>query len=287
MKLRHSAFWLVPIVGLVLACAGTSAASAFTPPSITQLDPRIESRVDRLLSQLTQEEKISLVSGADVMHTHAIPRLGIPVLKFSDASAGVRCWGPSTAYPAPALLAATWDADAADEMGLSVGRDCRARGVHVLLGPGVNIYREAQNGRNFEYLGEDPFLASILATHYVRGLQSQGVAGCVKHFAVNEQETQRGSVNEIVSKRALEEIYFPPFRAAIEQGGVWTAMAAYNKVNGDWCTAQPLLADRHTPRLVALSWIADVRLGRGARHPARSQRRHRPGDERGSDDVLQ
>ena len=154
---------------------------------------------------------------------------------------GTRCWGPSTAYPAGAMLVSTWDPDLAQQEGRALGRDARSRGVHVVLGPGVNIYREAQNGRNFEYFGEDPFLASQIVTGYIRGVQSQGVAVSVKHFAVNGQESQRGSVDTIVSRRALEEIYLPPFKAAIQESGAWTVMAAYNKVNGDWCTANKFL----------------------------------------------
>lgn len=213
----------------------------FTPPSVTQLDPKTEARVSSLLAQMTTEEKIGLIGGPSYMNTQGIPRLGIPLLKFSDGPVGVRCWGQSTAYPACALLAATWDPAAALAMGRAIGRDARARGVHVVLGPGMNIYREAQNGRNFEYLGEDPFLASSMAVNYVRGLQSQDVAACIKHFVANEQETQRGSVNTIVSRRALEEIYFPPFKAAVEEGNAWTAMAAYNKVNGQYCTENTFL----------------------------------------------
>lgn len=213
----------------------------FTTPSVTQLDPQVEVRIASLLGQMTTEEKISLISGATDMGTQAIPRLGIPALKFSDGPLGVRCYGQSTAYPAGALLAATWDPAAALAMGRAIGRDARARGVHVMLGPAMNIYREAQDGRNFEYLGEDPFLASSMAVNYVRGLQSQGVAACIKHFVANGQEIQRNSVDTIVSRRALEEIYFPPFKAAIEEGNAWTAMAAYNKVNGEWCTANSFL----------------------------------------------
>ena len=235
--------WLLAVV-IVFQSAllgGRATADDFVPPSSTQPDAKIEARVADLLGKLTQDEKIDLLSGTDWMHTQGVPRLGIPALKFSDATAGVRCWGSSTAYPAPVLLAATWDSALAQEMGRSVGRDARARGVNVVLGPGVNICREAQNGRNFEYMGEDPMLASVMATGYIRGMQGQGVAACVKHFAVNEEETERGSMNMIVSNRALQEIYLPPFRAAVEQGHAWTAMAAYNKVNGDWCTANKFL----------------------------------------------
>jgi beta-glucosidase len=224
---------LVPLAG--------AARADFTPPSVTQLDPKIEALVDGLLKQLTVGEKIDLISGTDIMHTAGVPRLGIPALKFSDGPVGVRCWGKTTAYPAGALLASTWDPDMALAEGVALGRDARSRGVDILLAPGMNIYREAQNGRNFEYLGEDPCLASAMAVNYVRGVQSQGVAACVKHFVANGQEWNRFKVDTIVSRRALEEIYFPPFKAAIQQGNAWTAMAAYNKVNGEWCTANKFL----------------------------------------------
>ncbi len=229
------------LVFSVLASLPVALRADFTPPSVTQLDPKVEARVNGLLGQLTTEEKIDLISGTDVMHTAGVPRLGIPALKFSDGPVGVRCWGKSTAYPAGALLAATWDPAMALAEGVALGRDARSRGVDILLAPGMNIYREAQNGRNFEYLGEDPCLASAMAVNYVRGVQSQGVAACVKHFVANGQEWHRMNVDTTVSRRALEEIYFPPFKAAIEQGNAWTAMAAYNKVNGEWCTANKFL----------------------------------------------
>jgi beta-glucosidase len=239
--LHRSWFWTLLFFAGLIASQGRAdtqpQAETFQVPSSTQLDPKVEARVSDLLGQLTQEEKISLLSGDTYMSTQGIARLKIPSLRFSDGPVGVRCWGQSTAYPADVLLAATWDRDAAKAMGMAIGRDARARGVHVVLGPGTNIYREAQNARNFEYVGEDPFLASAIVTNYIQGVQSQGVSACIKHFVANEQETNRGSVDTIVSKRALEEIYFPPFRAAIQEGNVWTVMAAYNKVNGEWCTA--------------------------------------------------
>ncbi len=216
-------------------------ADDFMPPSSTELDPKVEARVNALIAQLTTDEKIGLVAGPLYMNTQAIPRLKIPALKFSDGPVGVRCWGKSTAYPADVMLAATWDSDMATAMGTAIGRDARSRGVNVVLGPGTNIYREAQDSRNFEYVGEDPFLASAMVTGFIKGLQSQDVSACIKHYVANEQETQRGTTNTIVSRRALEEIYFPPFRAAIEDAHVWTLMAAYNKVNGDWCTANHFL----------------------------------------------
>jgi beta-glucosidase len=205
-------------------------------------DAAAEAKVQELLKALTFDEKIQLLAGTDdEMHIPGIARLHIPSLKFSDGPVGVRCWGLSTAYPCGAMLASTWDLKLAYEMGKNLGKDSRARGVHILLGPGVDLYRVPQCGRNFEYFGEDPFLASKLAVAWIKGVQDQGVATSVKHYAANDQETLRDSVDTIVSERRLHEICFPPFKAAVQEGHVWTVMAAYNKINGDWCTANKYL----------------------------------------------
>jgi len=203
-----------------------------------------DARVAALLKQLTLDEKIKLMSGTkDEMHVPGIERLHIPELKFSDGPVGVRCWGKSTAYPCGAMLAATWDKELSYEIGQALGRDCRARGVHVLIGPGVDLYRVAQCGRNFEYFGEDPYLSARIAVPWIKGVQDQGVATSVKHFAANDQETLRDSVNTIVDERRLHEICLPPFKAAVEEANAATVMAAYNKVNGHWCTANKYLLD--------------------------------------------
>lgn len=228
---------------MALAIAG-SALSQSCQAGTTTSDwtPDVEKRVDALLSQMSLDDKIKILSGMkDGMHVPGFPKLGIPELKFSDGPVGVRCWGKSTAYPVGSMLAATWDANAAREYGKALGRDSRARGVHVLLGPGVDLYRVAQNGRNFEYFGEDPYLASVLAVDWIKGVQSQGVATSVKHYAANDQEIQRDSINTIVDERRLHEICFPPFKAAVQDGNAWTVMAAYNKINGSWCTANKYL----------------------------------------------
>jgi beta-glucosidase len=205
-------------------------------------DASVEAKVAGLISKMTLDEKILLLSGtSDGMHVPGIKRLGIPQLKFSDGPVGVRCWGRSTAYPAGAMLAATFDSEAAYELGRALGRDSRARGVHVLLGPGVDLYRVPQCGRNFEYFGEDPFLSSRLAVGYVKGVQSQKVATSVKHYCANDQEVLRDSVDTIVDERRLHEICLPPFKAAVQEANAWTLMAAYNKVNGEWCTANSYL----------------------------------------------
>ncbi|HEY9790415.1 MAG TPA: glycoside hydrolase family 3 C-terminal domain-containing protein [Candidatus Obscuribacterales bacterium] len=229
------------VASLILGFGVPAFAVIGTPTNIKG-DDAVEARVDKLLSQLTQSEKIALLSGeADQMHIPGVARLGIPELKFSDGPVGVRCWGKSTAYPCGAMLASTFDVDAATAIGKALGRDSRARAVHILLGPGVNVYRQAQNGRNFEYFGEDPFLSARLARSWVQAVQDQGVAVSVKHFAANDQETLRESVNTLVDERRLHEICLPPFKAAVQDSNAWTVMAAYNKVNGYWCTANKVL----------------------------------------------
>ncbi len=220
-----------------LATAALGLALIARPASAE--DPR----VDRLLSQLTPDEKLDLLGGTDGFYTKAVDRLGIPRFKMTDGPVGTRNDGPTTAYPAGACLAATWDPALAEREGVSLGRDARSRGDHVLLGPGVNIYRQPQNGRNFEYFGEDPLLAGRLAVGYVRGVQSQGVAACVKHFVANNQETDRFHIDEQIDERALREIFLPAFEAAVRDGHVRTIMASYNKVNGDWLTANAPLLD--------------------------------------------
>ena len=201
----------------------------------------VERRVEDVMSKLTPADKVRLLAGVDDFYTRDVPAAGLPRFKFTDGPVGTRNDGHSTAYPAGVLLAATWDPDIAQREGVALGRDARSRGDHVLLGPGVNICRVPQNGRDFEYMGEDPLLAGRLAAAYCRGVQSQGVAACVKHFACNNQETQRESVDVQVSERALHEIYLPAFEAAIHDGGCRTIMASYNKINGHWATANHYL----------------------------------------------
>jgi beta-glucosidase len=224
-----------------LGLAGTLAARADEPAVYKDKAAAVEARVDDLLSRLTLDEKLSLLGGDREFYIRPIPRLGIPEVRMADGPLGVRNWGPSTAYPATIGLAATWDYNLAKDYGASVGNDARARGVGIMLGPAVNINRVPQNGRNFEYLSEDPFLAGAFASQIVAGLQGQGVVATVKHFAANNQETERGSIDARVSERALREIYLPAFRAAVEQGHAWAVMCAYNKLNGTYCSANAWL----------------------------------------------
>jgi beta-glucosidase len=201
-----------------------------------------DQRVDLLLGQMTLGEKLDYISGVHAMSIRSVPRLGLPEIQMTDGPLGVRRDTPSTRYPAGAAAAATWNRSLAEKEGMAMGRDCRARGIHVLLAPGVNIHRVAMNGRNFEYIsGEDPFLASQLVVPFIRGVQGQGVVATVKHFAANNQETNREHVNVIIDERTLREIYLPAFEAAVRTAGVGAVMDAYNKVNGQHCTENEFL----------------------------------------------
>ena len=226
----------------LIAALSLLGAGNFQGAKAQQIDAAAEARVNKLISQMTLEEKVKMLSGtSDGMHVPGLARLGIPELKFSDGQVGVRCWGKATAYPAGAMLASTWDVEQARAVGKALGRDSRARAVHVLLAPGMDLYRVAQNGRNFEYFGEDPYLAAKIAVGYIQGVQGEKVAVSAKHYAANDQEVQRDSINTIIDERRLHEICFPPFKASVQEGGAWTLMAAYNKVNGEWCTANRYL----------------------------------------------
>jgi beta-glucosidase len=193
---------------------------------------REEAKVRGLLGRLTLEQKIDLLGGVDDFYTLALPQIGLPRLKMSDGPLGVRSDGPATAMPGGIALAATWDTALANKVGGQIGRDARARGDHFLLGPGVNIYVAPQNGRNFEYLGEDPFLAARIAVAYINGVQAQGVSATVKHFMGNNSEFDRHNTNAVIDERALREIYLPAFEAAVKEAHVGAVMNSYNLVNG-------------------------------------------------------
>jgi beta-glucosidase len=205
--------------------AADPAASEPTPSSI-------ESRVDGLLRQMTLEEKIDLLGGVDSFYLRGVPRLGVPRMKMADGPIGVRGDLPATTMAAGISLAATWDTELAREIGTEIGRDARARGVHFLLGPGVNLYVAPMNGRNFEYLGEDPFLAGRIAVGYIEGIQSQGVAATIKHLVANNSDFDRHRVDAILAPRTLRELYLPAFEAAVKDARVGAIMTSYNLVNG-------------------------------------------------------
>ncbi|SCY90805.1 beta-glucosidase [Flavobacterium anhuiense] len=217
----------------------------------------IEVRVKDALSRMTVEEKVALCHAQSKFSSKGVPRLGIPDVWSSDGSHGVsdeKLWDEwnsaqwtndsCTAFPALTCLAATFNPMIAQLYGTSIGEEARYRNKTMLLGPGVNIYRTPLNGRNFEYMGEDPFLASRLVVPYVQGVQSNGVAACVKHFALNNQEIARGEINVNVSDRALHEIYLPAFKAAVQEGNVWSIMGAYNKIWGVHCCHNDILLNQ-------------------------------------------
>jgi beta-glucosidase len=223
------------------------------------LDPAapLEARVEDLLGRLTLEEKISLLHGDSKFTTAAIPRFWIPPRRLSDGPHGVRedigpdTWNPAgrtddfaTAMPCGIALAATWNPELAQAEGVAIAEEALVRGKHIMLGPAVNIMRTPLCGRNFEYFGEDPFLAARIAVGYIRGEQSMDVAACVKHFAANNQETQRNSIDVEMDERTLREIYLPAFRAAVQEAGVWTVMGAYNKFRGEFCCQSDYLLNR-------------------------------------------
>ena len=218
-------------------------------------------RVGDLLGRLTLEEKITLLSGAGYMATHSIERLGIPAFVMSDGPMGVRCFGPSTAYPDGVAMAASWNVPLAQANGVATGRDGRSRGVHILLAPGMNLYRAPMCGRNYEYLGEDPLLAGAMAAAFIRGVQSQGVAATAKHFAGNEQEFSRNKLNTTVDERTLRELYLKPFAMAVK-AGVWCVMDSYNPLNGihstqnDWLNNMYLKGDLGFRGVVMSDWWA-------------------------------
>lgn len=237
---------------------------AITLPVIAQQTPvylddsqPIEQRVEDALKRMTLEEKIAVIHAQSKFSSAGVPRLGIPELWMTDGPHGIRPevlwdeweqagWTNDSCFAFPALtaLAATWNEDMSMLYGQSIGEEARFRNKDVLLGPGVNIYRTPLNGRNFEYMGEDPYLASRMVVPYIKGVQQNGVATCVKHYALNNQEVNRHTSNVILDDRALYEIYLPAFKAAVQEGKTWTIMGAYNLYKGQHaCHNQYLLND--------------------------------------------
>lgn len=210
------------LVGLVRIAAGQTSGAAAD----------VDKRVDSILSRMTLEEKITYIGGINNYFIRPVPRLGIPELKMSDGPLGVHDYGPTTAYAAGIALAASWDTDLAQRVGAMMGDDARARGVHFILAPGMNIYRAPMCGRNFEYLGEDPFLASRVAVSLIQGIQSRRVIATAKHFMGNNQEYNRHNISSNIDERTMREIYLPAFEASVKEGKVGAIMDSYNLVNG-------------------------------------------------------
>jgi beta-glucosidase len=249
-KIKHRT---MPLFAASVLAAGSGNAGAQERPLYLDGAKPVEARVEDLLSRLTLEEKVSLVHADSPFSVAGVPRLGISELRMDDGPMGVREEGGSpaaylddfsTAMPATLGLAATWNPDLAVAYGAVIGQEGRQRGKNVMLGPSLNIQRTPLCGRNFEYLGEDPFLTSRMAVHYIKGEQAQGVSSCAKHFVANNQEYQRNSINVEVDERALRELYLPAFHACVQEAGVLTVMGAYNQFRGRHCCESDLLLDK-------------------------------------------
>jgi beta-glucosidase len=225
----------------IVAVLVLSLAQYVVGQTTTSSADEIEKRVDVLLGKMTLDEKITLLGGVDDFYIRPVERLGIRALRMSDGPLGVHDYGPTTAYPAGIALAASWDTELAQRVGTMMGKDARARGVHFILAPGMNIYRAPMNGRNFEYLGEDPYLAARMAVSLIQGIQAQGVIATAKHFAANNQEYGRMDHSSDVDERTLREIYLPAFEASVKEAKVGAIMDAYNLVNGVYMTQNEYL----------------------------------------------
>ena len=254
--MKHSFLRINTLSAVLLAMTAQVMAQEPTPPYLDDNQP-IEVRVEDALSRMTLKEKIAIIHAQSKFSSPGCPRLGIPELWMSDGPHGVRMefvwdnWDHAdwtndscTAYPALTCLAATFNPELAFKYGNAIGQEARYREKDVILGPGVNIYRTPLSGRNFEYMGEDPYLSSRMVVPYVKGMQQNGVAACLKHFALNNQEKDRDKINVEVSDRALYEIYLPAFKAGVQEGGVWTVMGSYNKFRGQYCSHNDLLINQ-------------------------------------------
>lgn len=244
-------------LGIAVLLGASSVVAQNPLPAYLDDGISIDERVEDALSRMTLEEKIGIIHAQSKFSSPGAPRLGIPELWTTDGPHGIRpevLWDEweqagwtndsCIAFPALTCLAATWNPDMALLYGKSIGEEARYRKKDILLGPGVNIYRTPLNGRNFEYMGEDPYLAAQMVVPYVKGVQQNGVAACVKHFALNNQEKNRNSVNVEVDERALYEIYLPAFKAAVQEGDAWSIMGAYNRYKGEFaCHNRYLLND--------------------------------------------
>ena len=246
----------------ILAAAALVLAACCSQPKFdgpTYLNPNapVEERVEDALARMTLEEKVGMTTAQSKFSSRGVPRLGIPEVWHTDGPHGIRPevlwdeWDQAgwtndscTAFPALINLAATWDKEMSLLYGRSIGEEARYRKKDILLGPGINICRTPLNGRNFEYMGEDPYLAGQMVVPYVKGVQENGVAACVKHYAVNNQEFQRTQSNSVVDDRTLYEIYLPAFKAAVQEGNAWSIMGSYNLYNGQFnCHNKKLLVD--------------------------------------------
>ena len=213
----------------------------------TPLTPEQEAHIDQLVAEMTLEEQVSLLAGADFWTTVPVERVGVPAIKVSDGPNGARGGGSlvggvtAACFPVGISLASTWNTDLIEQIGAALAEEALSKGARALLGPTVNIHRSPLNGRNFECYSEDPHLSARAVVAYIRGLQSHGVAATVKHYVGNDSEFQRNSISSDIGERALREIYLPPFEAAVREAGTWALMSSYNKVNGTYVSENPRL----------------------------------------------
>ncbi|MBR5833952.1 MAG: glycoside hydrolase family 3 C-terminal domain-containing protein [Bacteroidales bacterium] len=245
------------IAAAAFILAACCSQSKYDGPVYLNPNAPVEERVEDALARMTMEEKVGMTTAQSKFSSRGVPRLGIPEVWHTDGPHGIRPevlwdeWDQAgwtndscTAFPALVNLAATWDKEMSLLYGRSIGEEARYRKKDILLGPGINICRTPLNGRNFEYMGEDPFLAGQMVVPYVKGVQENGVAACVKHYAVNNQEFQRTQSNSVLDDRTLYEIYLPAFKAAVVEGGAWAIMGSYNLYNGQFnCHNKKLLCD--------------------------------------------
>lgn len=247
---------LIVLFAMTIANSFRICAQEVLPAYLDESFPT-EERIENVLSLMTLEEKIAICHAQSKFSAPGCPRLGIPELWMSDGPHGVRMefkwdsWEHAgwtndscTAFPALTCLAATFNTELSYRYGNALGEGARFRKKDMILGPGVNIYRTPLSGRNFEYMGEDPYLSSTMVVPYIKGVQKNGVSACVKHFALNNQEKWRNDINVVVSDRALNEIYLPAFKAAVQEGNVWSVMGSYNKFKGTYCSHNDTLINQ-------------------------------------------
>ena len=246
MKIRRTKIFIT-VVAMVMT---VSCFAQQYPSRLTEHEQQIES----IISSMTLEEKIAMLHGKNMFSSAGIPRLGIADMEYADGPFGIReemephSWNSlhlttdsATFFPTGSALAATWSTDCAYAYGRAISHEARLRGKDMLLGPAMNIQRIPTGGRTYEYLSEDPLLSGFLAVAYTKGSQDEGTAVCLKHYALNNQEDYRGFVDVRISDRAMHEIYLRPFEMAVREGDAWGVMAAYNKVNGRWCSENEML----------------------------------------------
>ncbi|MEX0987948.1 MAG: glycoside hydrolase family 3 N-terminal domain-containing protein, partial [Bacteroidales bacterium] len=251
---------IITMIGLTTLC--TQEPVTFNPLPYGEADRK----ADSILQLMTLKEKLDYIGGDHFFYTQRIRRLGIPGVPFVDATQGIRLnpaiinpgWKKpvkrTIAYPAPILLASTWNEDMAFLYAQSIGEECRAAGLPLLLGPGLNLYRNSQCGRNFEYFGEDPYLAGKLVSGYVQGLQGTGTIATLKHFVANQTDYYRRRSNSVVDERALQEIYMPAFKCGID-AGARSVMTSYNLVNGEWAGQSDYVINHLLRESLGYRWL--------------------------------